>query len=92
MPIYEYQCHACEHVFELIQKISDAPVTECPQCTKAEVVKLVSAPKFKLKGSGWYETDFKDKPNKSTKNETASETIADSKPKEKAIGTETSKG
>jgi len=59
MPIYEYQCQACEHVMEAMQKISDAPLTDCPACGKAELRKLVSAPGFRLKGGGWYETDFK---------------------------------
>ena len=59
MPIYEYQCGACEHVFESLQKISDAPLTRCPDCGAEALKKLVSAPAFRLKGGGWYETDFK---------------------------------
>ena len=59
MPIYEYQCEACEHVFESLQKISDAPLTSCPDCGAEALKKLVSAPAFRLKGGGWYETDFK---------------------------------
>jgi putative FmdB family regulatory protein len=59
MPIYEYQCEACKHTLEAIQKFSDAPLTECPACHKAELKKLLSAPAFRLNGSGWYETDFK---------------------------------
>lgn len=59
MPIYEYQCGACEHQFEALQKISDAALTDCPACNKPELTKLVSASGFRLKGSGWYETDFK---------------------------------
>ncbi len=59
MPIYEYQCKACGHKFEAIQKISDAPLSECPSCNKPELKKLVSAAGFRLKGGGWYETDFK---------------------------------
>lgn len=59
MPIYEYQCKACGHQHEVIQKISDAPLTDCPDCGKAELTKLVSAAAFRLGGSGWYETDFK---------------------------------
>ena len=50
MPIYEYQCGSCGHVFDALQKISDAPLTECPQCHQAELKKLLSAPKFRLKG------------------------------------------
>ena len=61
MPIYEYQCDACEHVFDVLQKISEDPLTYCPECGKQELRKLLSAPNFRLKGGGWYETDFKDK-------------------------------
>jgi putative FmdB family regulatory protein len=59
MPIYEYQCEACGHVFEVIRKISDEPLVHCPDCGKPTLKKLLSAPAFRLKGSGWYETDFK---------------------------------
>ncbi len=59
MPIYEYACKACEHEFETLQKISDAPLVDCPQCGEAELRKKVSAAAFRLKGGGWYETDFK---------------------------------
>ena len=62
MPIYEYECAACGHKLEAIQKISDAPLTECPSCKAQALHKLVSAAAFHLKGSGWYVTDFKDKP------------------------------
>jgi putative FmdB family regulatory protein len=59
MPIYEYQCQACANVIEALQKISDAPLLKCPKCGEAALRKKVSAPAFRLKGSGWYETDFK---------------------------------
>ncbi|WP_263080198.1 zinc ribbon domain-containing protein [Endozoicomonas sp. Mp262] len=59
MPIYEYQCQSCGEVTEAIQKISDPVLTDCPDCGKADLKKLLSAPAFRLKGSGWYETDFK---------------------------------
>jgi putative FmdB family regulatory protein len=59
MPIYEYRCSACGHELEKIQRMSDAPLRECPDCGKAELRRLVSAPGFRLKGGGWYETDFK---------------------------------
>jgi len=59
MPIYEYQCEACGHVFDSLQKISEAPLTKCPDCGAEALKKLVSAPAFRLKGGGWYETDFK---------------------------------
>ena len=61
MPIYEYQCESCGNKLEKIQKISDPPLTDCPECSKPALKKLVSASSFRLKGSGWYETDFKDK-------------------------------
>ena len=59
MPIYEYRCASCGAVLEKLQKISDPPLLECPECGKDALVKLVSASSFRLKGSGWYETDFK---------------------------------
>jgi putative FmdB family regulatory protein len=60
MPIYEYQCKECGHNLEVIQRFSDAPLSECPACHQCRTFsKLVSAPSFSLKGGGWYETDFK---------------------------------
>ncbi len=59
MPIYEYQCRDCGHDFETIQKMSEPPLVDCPVCEKPKLKKLVSAVAFRLKGSGWYETDFK---------------------------------
>ena len=59
MPFYEYECQACKYYAEVMQKISDAPLTRCPSCGKRALKKLVSVPVFRLKGSGWYETDFK---------------------------------
>ena len=59
MPLYEYVCRACGEELERLQKISDPPLTDCPVCSKPELVKKVSAAAFRLKGSGWYETDFK---------------------------------
>jgi len=65
MPIYEYQCTKCHHHLEALQKISDKPLRECPECGKHTLKRLMSAPLFRLAGSGWYETDFKsDKENK----------------------------
>ncbi len=61
MPIYEYQCGDCGHYLDALQKISDEPLKHCPDCGNASLKKLLSAPRFRLKGSGWYETDFKDK-------------------------------
>jgi putative FmdB family regulatory protein len=59
MPIYEYQCEKCDYALEAIQKMSDEPLTDCPECGTDGLRKLVSASAFRLKGSGWYETDFK---------------------------------
>jgi len=59
MPFYEYECQACKFYTEVMQKISDAPLVRCPSCGKRTLKKLVSVPVFRLKGSGWYETDFK---------------------------------
>lgn len=59
MPIYEYQCEACGHRLEKLQKIADDPLKDCPACEKPALKKLVSAAAFRLKGGGWYETDFK---------------------------------
>lgn len=59
MPIYEYRCTSCGAELEKLQKISDPPLVQCPECGKDALVKLVSASSFRLKGSGWYETDFK---------------------------------
>ena len=59
MPIYEYQCEACGHILETLQKISEAPLTKCPECGKDSLKKLISASAFRPKGGGWYETDFK---------------------------------
>jgi putative FmdB family regulatory protein len=59
MPIYEYQCRVCGHEFEAMHKVSDQPLVDCPACGQPELTKLVSAAGFRLKGGGWYETDFK---------------------------------
>ena len=59
MPFYEYECSKCRYYVEVLQKISDPPLKKCPSCRKSALRKLVSAPVFRLKGSGWYETDFK---------------------------------
>jgi len=59
MPIYEYRCENCGHELEAIQKISDAKLVSCPVCEKDSLIKKISAAGFRLKGGGWYETDFK---------------------------------
>jgi putative FmdB family regulatory protein len=64
MPFYEYQCKNCGHELEAMQKISEPPLKKCPHCGKSQLQRLMSAPLFRLKGGGWYETDFKgDKDN-----------------------------
>ena len=59
MPIYAYRCNGCSHEFDTIQKMSDEPLLNCPECNQPQLAKQVTAPAFRLKGSGWYETDFK---------------------------------
>lgn len=66
MPFYEYTCKACGHNLEVLQKMSDTPLTTCPHCNKPELQKIISHSGFQLKGEGWYVTDFKN-PNKSNK-------------------------
>ena len=80
MPIYEYKCLNCEHQFEVIQRFSDNPVEICPKCKKKKIKKLISAPTFRLKGGGWYETDFK---TGSKKNIVDNRDEKDSQPNEK---------
>jgi putative FmdB family regulatory protein len=59
MPIYEYKCQSCGHELEKLQRMNDERLKDCPECGKAELQRLVSAAGFRLKGAGWYETDFK---------------------------------
>ena len=61
MPIYEYLCQHCHHNFDVLQKVSDPDVQDCPKCGETAVTRLVSAAGFQLKGTGWYVTDFKNK-------------------------------
>ncbi|MCU7906310.1 MAG: zinc ribbon domain-containing protein [Candidatus Thiodiazotropha sp. (ex Epidulcina cf. delphinae)] len=76
MPIYEYRCEACDHELEALQKMSDPALSKCPECKKDSLKKLISAAGFRLKGNGWYETDFKggnkDKVKESGKSESKS--------------------
>lgn len=71
MPIYEYSCSSCGHHAEVMRKISDAPLTTCPECGKESFAKQLSAPGFQLKGKGWYATDFKGGGSASDKKESA---------------------
>lgn len=98
MPFYEYECPHCGFRDEVLQAISDKPLKKCPNCGKNGLKKLISAPVFRLKGSGWYETDFKtdkdkqrnlagadkDEPKAESKSETKSDTKTDSKPEAKS--------
>lgn len=88
MPIYEYRCGACGHEKEVLQRMSDKPLTKCPECGKRTFRKLVSAAGFQLKGTGWYATDFKNKGAKpgakQDKPESKQEKPADSSGKESA--------
>jgi putative FmdB family regulatory protein len=90
MPFYEYECPHCGYDEEVLQKINDKPLTKCPSCGKNGLRKLMSAPVFRLKGSGWYETDFKgDKENKrnlagADKDEPKAETKTEAKADAKA--------
>ena len=85
MPFYEYECPNCGYQDEVLQKISDKPLKKCPSCGKNGLKKLISAPVFRLKGSGWYETDFKsDKENKRNLAGADKEEAKDSKGEAKA--------
>jgi len=98
MPFYEYECSACKFYVEALQKISDPPLKKCPSCKKSTLKKLVSAPVFRLKGGGWYETDFKsDNENKRNlvgEDKEAAESKSDSateKPAEKSAESKSEK-
>jgi putative FmdB family regulatory protein len=73
MPIYEYACDGCGHEFETLQKMSEAPLTDCPSCNAPKLRRLISAAGFQLKGTGWYATDFKGNRKKPEKGEKAPE-------------------
>jgi putative FmdB family regulatory protein len=84
MPFYEYECPHCRQTSEVLQKISDPPLKKCGNCGKAGLKRLISAPVFRLKGSGWYETDFKsDKENKRNLVGSDTEPKSDRKPEGK---------
>ena len=84
MPIYEYKCQSCGHYLEILQRISEEPLSVCPECKKNTLKKLVSAPNFRLKGEGWYETDFKkDNQKNLAGNKEEKQSGKDKKPDEK---------
>ena len=71
MPIYEYKCKSCDHRMDKLQRMNDDPLVDCPSCDKPELVKLVSAAGFRLTGTGWYETDFKNNGKPSSQSDSA---------------------
>jgi putative FmdB family regulatory protein len=83
MPFYEYQCAACGHHHEELQKVSARPLRKCPACGSPSLKRLVSAPVFRLKGGGWYETDFKNDKDSQRNIAGEKEPVAE-KPAEKA--------
>lgn len=95
MPIYEYQCEQCGHTLESFEKMTDAPLTDCPVCGKPALEKLISAAGFQLKGTGWYATDFKNKgklpesATKKTDTPSVQETSSDTKATDSTARTET---
>lgn len=83
MPIYEYACRECDHTLDALQKMSDDPLRECPECGEPALKRMLSAPRFRLKGEGWYETDFKMDNQRNvlkSENEPAKSDKAESKP------------
>lgn len=98
MPIYEYRCESCEHRLEKLQKMSEGVLLDCPECKRPALKRLVSAPSFRLSGSGWYETDFKQDNKRNLADSTSSETatakpaVADStKTETSSTGSDTKK-
>ena len=83
MPIYAFECAACGHTFDRLQKMSDPDPTTCPQCGAASVKRQVTAPAFRLSGSGWYETDFKKSGDKKKNLSGDASKPAESKPEAK---------
>ena len=80
MPIYEYLCQGCGFGKDVLQKLSDAPLTDCPQCGKHQYRKQISAAGFRLKGQGWYETDFKTGAKKNLAGDAKSSGVANDSP------------
>ncbi len=94
MPIYEYECRQCQHKLEKIQKLSDSPLVDCPACGQPGLKKLISAAAFRLKGGGWYETDFKtgQKKNVSGGSDTSSSSTSESSSTSSGSSTSTNAG
>ena len=106
MPIYEYRCESCGHELDALQKLSDDPLQDCPDCDAPSLRRLISAPSFRLKGDGWYETDFKSdketkrnlvespdaKGDKGDKTKEADKAVGDKPPKKDDAGAESKSG
>ncbi len=86
MPIYEYVCRSCGHALEALQKVGDAPLSRCPGCGAEELKKKVTAAAFRLKGTGWYETDFKDRKKPAADGKDAAEKTDAGKTESKSDG------
>ncbi|TNF89521.1 MAG: zinc ribbon domain-containing protein [Gammaproteobacteria bacterium] len=86
MPIYEYICGDCGHEFDKLQKMSDAPLRDCPACDEESLKKKISAPGFRLSGSGWYETDFKSDKQKNLSKGDSADKGTSNKPDKAADG------
>lgn len=91
MPIYEYECTKCGHRLEALQKTSEAPLKKCPECHKPTLEKLVSATSFQLKGTGWYETDFKGKKKLEEKTKSTGTGSGEKKTETKSTGSKKDK-
>jgi len=92
MPIYEYVCKSCGHTFDALQKMTEDPLTDCPDCGEPELKKLLSAPNFRLKGSGWYETDFKKDNQRNLAGDSAKKDAKDGKDSKAAKKSDPAKG
>ena len=91
MPIYEYRCESCEHRLEKLQKMSEGDLVDCPECKRPALKRLVSAASFRLKGGGWYETDFKQDNKRNLADSSSNEPPGkDSAEKKSATGSDTS--
>ncbi len=91
MPIYEYRCGECGFQKEFLQRMNDAPLTDCPECGKSALQKMLSAAGFQLKGTGWYVTDFRDKAKPAAKADKAAKPAEATKPAESSAAKETPK-
>ena len=93
MPIYAYACKKCDHTLDALQKMAEAPLVDCPSCGEAALKRLLSAPRFRLKGQGWYETDFKKDNQRNIAGEKEikkTESKSESKPAEKSTSSKKS--